>query len=404
MSRIPSTPTAVAAAIVLVALLAVLPIGAPASVSPVRSLSAPSCPLSPAQEQSAVSAFDEMMPVLFHPRCLNCHGAVNPFVDPQTGGHLGGNMTDSATGSPMPSSSCEDCHGELPGWDTPGQAMFFVGKNAKDLCMQFKDFEPTGSLFVGHIERDNGGIQFIATAFQGTRALNTLGETSYEEAVGHAPAAEPPPGTHRQFAAAARDWVNAMGAGWTASRDCGCMVHGAWYGTVSARGRIEGLPYTLTLASDANVIFEIDSSWKRPRADRRSVYYKTTGGMATWSARASNGCRGGLSGTMPLDTIDEDGHPMGELRLEDLGNGTTRYEATTGSWPDRWSPIFNVRCDMSGTMVDMPALNYIPGWWLAGEVTLPPMSVNPHELRGSYRYAPAPGIDILYQWDLKLQP
>src|SRR5262245_9872381 len=73
----------------------------PSEAEPVRA-----CPLSPAQERAAVNAFDKMMPVLFHPRCLNCHGATNPYVAPQVGRHFGGQMTDSA-GAALPDAACQ---------------------------------------------------------------------------------------------------------------------------------------------------------------------------------------------------------------------------------------------------------------------------------------------------------
>ena len=59
------------------------------------------CPLTLAEEHKASLAFEEMMPVLMHPRCFNCHGGVNERVSADEGGHLGG-RADPA--------DCKDCH------------------------------------------------------------------------------------------------------------------------------------------------------------------------------------------------------------------------------------------------------------------------------------------------------
>lgn len=367
--------------------------------APAGAVAATACPLSAAQERKAVAAFDKMLPVLFHPRCLNCHGAVNPYVDPQVGHHLGGQMTDSATGAALGKEACEDCHSELPGWDVPGDAMFFVGKSAKELCMQFKQFAPSGGAeFVEHIEHEPGLPPFIKTAFLGNRALNTTGEATYEDVMGQPPTPEKPPGDLPQLVALAQVWVNAMGAGWNADPECGCMVNGGWHGTIKAHGTA-GSP-RLEVSSQATVVFEIDPSWNT-LGDPRSQYYKTTGGVATWRVQAIDGCRGIQQGMVPLDVNDVDGRPMGELRLDDNRDGSYAYLVTNGSWPDRWSPLFNVRCGSGTEMVELPTTNLLPAWWQHDLDNLP-VTRNPDRLQGSYRWISG-GIDIVWTWDLKRQ-
>jgi hypothetical protein len=181
------------------------------------------------------------------------------------------------------------------------------------------------------------------------------------------------------------------------------MVHGAWYGTVSSRGTFTqaGMFGNLTVSSDATVMLEIDHKWDQ-RGSPGIQYYKTTGGLVTWNAQASAGCRGGMSGTVPLDTVDVDKHPMGELRIEKRPGGVWSYEPTTGSWPDRWSPLFTVRCTQSGTTVEMPMTNLNPVWWNY-DGNNPPSTSNPDRLQGSYRWVQE-GIDVLWTWDLKRQP
>jgi hypothetical protein len=159
---------------------------APVPLAMVRPANA--CSLTPAQERRALDAFDQMLPVLNHPRCFNCHGGVNPYLDRAEGRHLGGRMVDSATGQPMSNNSCQDCHGLLPGWDLPGEGAHFVGRSPTDLCKQFKRFAPTGGdEFVKHIELEPGLPHFIKQGFAGDRALSALGEVTYEEQMGRPP-------------------------------------------------------------------------------------------------------------------------------------------------------------------------------------------------------------------------
>ena len=119
-----------------------------------------------------------MLPVFRHPRCMNCHGGVDPLTEQ----HRGFDQLDlSIDRMASPESrkeweaQCQQCHTELEGWTTPGEPVFFVGKDDETLCMQMKKFEKTGDLFVEHILNDHKGIQFIAAGFKGDRALGEDG-------------------------------------------------------------------------------------------------------------------------------------------------------------------------------------------------------------------------------------
>lgn len=403
--RIPPAPLVPAGLITVTVAAATLYAPAPAHPSafaiPARQASSAACSLTLAQERAALDAFDQMLPVLSHPRCMNCHGALNPYVDPRVGRHLGGQMTDSATGAPLRADACVDCHGELPGWDTPGEAMFFVGKSPRELCMQFKEFAPAGGEeFVTHITHEPTGPQFIASAFLGTRALTTLGEVTYEDAMGHPPTADKPPGSHQQLIADATRWAHAIGAGWTETPACGCEVSGAWDGTVTAHAVFEGagMPGTMTITSRASVVLEPVPT--PSHASGRGVrVYHATGGTVRWDALVTGACRGNNGGTMALDTTDVDGNPMAELRLEEDGNGSLIYQPTTGSQPDLWAPIFNVQCTIDGRTITLPTTNLLPTWWHY-DIPNPPVSANLNRLKGSYRWAPGPGATVTWEWDL----
>lgn len=401
---VPAVPAGLLALTATAATLAALSSAHPPALAIVaRRAPATACSLTAAQERTALDAFDKLLPVTSHPRCTNCHGGVNPYVDPAVGRHFAGNMTDSTTGDPLPASACQDCHSELPGWDVPGEAMFFVGRSPKDLCIQFKQFAPSGGAeFVTHITHEPTGPQFIATGFLGTRALNTLGEVTYEEVMGHPPTADKPPGSHQQLIADATSWANAIGSGWNETPECGCETSGAWHGTVTALAVFQGagMPGTMTITSSATVLLE-RAPTPSYASGRRVRIYKSTGGTVRWDALVTGACRGNNGGTMTLDTTDVDGNPMLELRLEEDANGSLIYQPTTGSQPELWSPIFNVRCTIEEQTIELPTTNLLPTWWHY-DIPNPPVSANPDRLKGSYRWAPALGVTVLWQWELNL--
>ena len=400
--RTPALPGALA---VLLALVMLAPAGGepaePAVVPGSRDRSPMACSLTTAQERAALDAFDQMLPVISHPRCANCHGGVNPYADPAVGRHLGGNMIDS-TGQPIPASGCQDCHSELPGWDLPGQAMFFVGRTTKELCMQFKQFAPGGGAeFVEHIQHEPGLPQFIKTAFLGTRALNTLGEVTYQDQTGHPPVPEKPPGDLGQLVSRAQAWVHAIGNGWTQSPECGCTTAGAWHGTIKASGEFlnTGIPGLMRVSSQATVVFEPIENPSHVSGNRVQNY-RATGGIATWDAIVTGQCRGQAAGSVPLDVLDIDGNPMAELRLEIDSNGDIEYRPTTGSLPEQWAPMFTVQCRISGTVLTMPSINMLPTWWHY-DIPNPPTSNDPDRLLGRYLWDVGSGSKVLWEWDLK---
>ena len=365
------------------------------------------CGLSPTKARAAVDAFEEMMPVLTHPRCRNCHGGVNPYVDSAQGRHKGGAQVDS-TDQPLPASECQDCHGELPGWDVPGQGLHFVGKTSKDLCFQFKQHFMRGGasggvLFVEHLEHEPFSPQFIKAAFLGTRALNTLGEISYEEATGRLPQPEPPPGTLQDLVDKATAWVTEVGQAWDDTPDCGCkLLTPAWLGTVTSELFLRGTPFgTLSEATHATVRFEVDTT-SRPTSGRGVVNWKSTGGSVHWNAFSLDACTGRFEGNVPLRGLDDLGDPMAELRLEDVGNGETMYQITVGLWPSPYSPWFTYDCVFDGTPVAMQGTLMNSAWWHY-DLENPPVTTDPKRLKGSYQQV-HPSGRIVWQWDLHLEP
>lgn len=227
-----------------------------------------SCPLTVRQETKAAKAFKKLAPVFQEPRCLNCHGAVNPFS--RTGGHGGGYIdireetrkflkrpdfqsllttgsdpTGSITAkmisglkeiaeSPSEISdtdlirqkafdpmreACKECH--IFSWIIPMRHNYFVSRSAKEMCMHIKTSSLTNrpDLFLRHMQDD----ELVLEGFKGRRGLL--------ESVG----AEPPTMSFATLEKYANEWIEAMGGKFHQPEDCGCVVHGDYVLEFSSR-------------------------------------------------------------------------------------------------------------------------------------------------------------------------
>ena len=185
-----------------------------------------------------------MMPTFTHPRCLNCHGGVQPWL--QNGGHIGGkikpkdpntfkddNGKDTGIpfeflGSPFQNpQACQDCHSGLRGWSMPAPQKWFVGKDAVHLCKQIKEMSGGLVNFREHIEKEDP-IKFIQESFKGTRGLDENGKATLFNA-GREFKNEPPPIPFGEFVRQAKTWASAMRvppsdgtASWQMEGTCGC--------------------------------------------------------------------------------------------------------------------------------------------------------------------------------------
>ena len=361
--------------------------------------SALACPLTLAEEHKASLAFEEMMPVLMHPRCFNCHGGVNERVSADEGGHLGG-RADPA--------DCKDCHrgvrnllrGRLNDWTTPPSDFFFKGKSSLELCNQFKRIELNPEKFVGHMTNENGGVQFTEAAYQGDRNLNEFGRGISKEATNREMVPEPPPIPHAELIAHAREWATTVGnAGWKVP-DCGCRLSGqAWVGRVSMvfTSRDEGFG-TLTERIESNVRFELDSSYILNAPGDSTLYWKTTSGTLDWSVTAAGGeCTTSAAGTAPIN-LGADQNPWGLLRIHPDRDGALAYSIGIGPWPDAYTPRYVFRCK-GNPPVQLPGIMYSMGvWWAAGNSTI---AADGKTMRGTYTM-PNPMGETRWVWELGL--
>ncbi len=227
--------------------------------------SGPSCPLTLPEQVKSVKAFAEMMPVFRHPRCTNCHGGENPFVEPEIGNHRAGAMEP-------PDEGCQECHDQLKGWTVPGPPMFFAGRSDEAICMQVKEFAGTGPGFVEHIRHDHGGIQFIAVGFKGDRALDNQSLADHDVVI------EKPPGTQEQLTQKARNWVKVMGGEFVGGPECGC-VRGKIELTMKSEWTGTGTGHTLTTRMSVTVPLKPDTSglvFRGTAPLKHGVYSMTT--------------------------------------------------------------------------------------------------------------------------------
>ena len=204
-----------------------------------------SCPLTEAQVDKSIEAFAPIARFLTsEPRCVNCHGGVNPFISgtgldasrpstpASTVAHGGGSIRRSTDGTIE--SECRECHnhmvrrrdGSESTWFMAPDFLSFVGKDATTLCRQMKRATHTATEFLGHLQDDNGGNAFGPTAFKGDRGLDP-------DIYGDLVQPTPPRLSHAAFMQLGQAWVAAMGGSFNGDESCGCEhKHDKWSGRI----------------------------------------------------------------------------------------------------------------------------------------------------------------------------
>jgi mono/diheme cytochrome c family protein len=252
-----------------------------ALLSPARSapVGGPAiCPLPDADVKRAVTEFSKMYQVFQDKRCVNCHGAVNPFG--KDGSHAGGEIKldnilkrllgdrgalteqlskDLPAGEKLSGAAvsnaeaaiktyfsaeppltdpqaiadilkeggldsvyrtvCAECHTNSPApWQLATSP--FAGKSAEALCESFqKRMDPSD--FLGHVTNDNLG--FIQAGFKGTRGLNPFGVAYYTSEIKRPYVLEPVRAMSQDaLTKAANEWIGALGDTFHEPASCGC--------------------------------------------------------------------------------------------------------------------------------------------------------------------------------------
>jgi hypothetical protein len=199
----------------------------------------PICPLTQEQSKKSVEAFAKIAKFLVtEPRCVNCHGAVNPYIDgtgtdpedpnapPSMVEHGGGKMDHEKDAAKkfLVDQACAGCHsnmaprtdGSRSVWMTAPNFLSFVGKDAKTLCKQIKDASGDAKHFMGHMKDDNGGNNFTGTSYNGDRGLDR--DLFSESEI----PTQKPSVSHAELMRMGQEWIDAMGGRFHGGPSCGC--------------------------------------------------------------------------------------------------------------------------------------------------------------------------------------
>jgi hypothetical protein len=214
-----------------------------------------SCPLTDAQSQKAIAAWAPIGNFLANePRCVNCHGKVNPYVDGiglETSGDFnsdtpastikhGGGLQPHEHNNGVMDQGCKDCHDNMVvkgdgspsvNWTLAPRDLSFVDKDPTTLCIQVKAATKDADHLMGHLKNDNGGTNFSETAFLGTRGLDEDRYLDKDSPTYVAPL--PPSITHDAVMQMAQNWIAAMGGKFQGDETCGCeLKHSKWSGQI----------------------------------------------------------------------------------------------------------------------------------------------------------------------------
>ena len=305
-----------------------------------------SCPLTDTQTKNSIEAFARIASFLTsEPRCVNCHGGVNPFIkdtglDPgddtaptSTFVHGGGLIVrqndKSRDNVPLIESECQDCHnsmarkrdGSKSVWMTAPSFLSFVDKDATTLCKQIKRTSHTAKEFIGHLTDDNGGNNFGGTAYNGDRGLD-------QDRYGDIRPA-PPSISHPALLQLGQNWVTAMGGEFKGDESCGCEYkHANWSGQIHYTLDIKGdeghdelqdwsyrtfIQITVTLEDGVGMATS-HAEVKNHAENRHGV--ATGGGAVSYEKETSDDMDGSVSGTSAATVrvlVDENG---GAYRIE----------------------------------------------------------------------------------------
>jgi hypothetical protein len=183
------------------------------------------CPLSDSQQERAQQAFAEIDRMLRSspPRCINCHGGIQPFREgtKHPGGRLGWVHDEKGRRNLLATrqGQCVLCHD--PPWQAPVGDDFWTDKDAVQLCRHFRQQFDTAPKFFNHIETD----PLADIAFAGTRALNDNGQVFSEMEFGRPYTPEPPSFVRADLRLVSGVWVDTMGGEFKGGESCGCQPH-----------------------------------------------------------------------------------------------------------------------------------------------------------------------------------
>ena len=364
---------------------------------PVAPATGAVCPLTRAEEKKAVVAFEQMMPVVRHPRCNNCHGGIDPLVPYKQGGHMGDLDTSQIAHNSVQTRriKCQECHSELEGWDTPGPPMLWAGKSTKEICIQFKEFSTDPADFIGHVTNEHGGVQFIETAFKGDRALNDMAKDIPGDDFGQPFTIEKPPGTQQDLIRHGTEWANTVGTrGWTATKECGCEIREEGYvGSITAHFRVVADRVSVEETATGSVFFTLDHDMSD---DVPQDYWHSTLGSIQWESMVRGECTGDFSGTTPIG-LGADENPMATLSF-DPDHSPPWFTVGIGPWKDQYYIKGTIQCGKISQIWGFPMKVGI--WWLTGAGNMPLVG-DGSNITGTYTQKFGEGATGTWSWSFR---
>jgi hypothetical protein len=153
---------------------------------------------------ASLGYFEKMVPVLQHPRCLNCH----PKGDyPLHGMDMKPHIMIVKRGqdnSGFVGMRCATCHGNsnnlnskvpgAPGWALAPKSMAWVGKSKHEICLALKDRKKNGNMPLEVLPVHNGQNELVGWAWH------------------PGPGRESAPGTQKEFGENTKLWVESGAA------------------------------------------------------------------------------------------------------------------------------------------------------------------------------------------------
>lgn len=325
------------------------------------------CPLSDKQQEESIQKFSAMMPTFTHPRCINCHGAMNPFAanTKHVGGRIGPKFKeivahDNVLGKDVKLvvpdvedpdvflKRCQDCHSAFTGssgWSIPPVNVYFAGKDPVQLCQQMKRaFGGELQQFADHLANDELG--FIQEGFRGTRGLDENGQATYLNETGNEFKPEPPPIAQAAFVEQGKAWLAAMGyhgEGVKAGPTCGCEPHhyvlkgsfdeiwtkqeGPLHFTGHAELRIP-IQFNDDGSFDGQTTIDVAEA-NSYTASVMSCSEKISYSGVTWKAKGSVDARGGMQLTISVQ------FPASEIKSVCTAGGVTTSDSLPNIRPEQ---------------------------------------------------------------------
>jgi hypothetical protein len=360
------------------------------------------CPLTDTQSKKAIAAWGKIADFITNePRCVNCHGGVNPYIDgvgldpgdtfqfagtpPSFLEHGGGKQKHENTG--VMDQGCKKCHdgmakqgtwvdlgdkpvpwpenSPLPNWTLAPPFLAFVDKDATTLCRQIKKVTGTATKFLGHLKDDNDETNFAGTAYLGNRGL---GDESLE---GESVTIQPPSISHAAVMQLGKDWVAAMGGTFQGDEGCGCeLTHSLWSGQIhylkqfagdEGSNELQDWSYqslsTVTLTVH-NGVGSVNGRVAGKVESQSRLRVATGGGGVTHRKEGSNSSETKGGGTLPLtlDVTTDDASGTYAISLGSVNGKDGMPQPGKGSVQQKWTRCTRDDCKSGET--DTP---YMPG-------------------------------------------